>query len=113
MFMKSVVGLIEKIEVIGEEKKEDVVAKIDTGAHRSSMDIRLASRLKLGPLLKTRIVRSSVGKEVRAVIKARIRIKDKLIKATFNISDRKKMKYDVLIGQNILKMGFLVDPSKK
>ncbi len=111
--MKRVVGLTEKVVIIGEEGEEEVLAKIDTGAHRSSMDIRLASRLKLGPLLKTRVFRSAVGKEIRAVIKTSIKLKGKPIKATFSLTDRKKMKYPVLIGQNILKMGFLVDPSKK
>lgn len=111
--MKRIVGLTEKVVVIGEEEEKKVLAKIDTGAQRSSIDIRLASKLRLGPLLKTRVFRSAVGKEVRAVVKAKIKLKGKPIKATFSITDRKKMKYKILIGQNILKMGFLVDPSKK
>ncbi len=109
---KIVVGLIENIKIVG-DGEEEVLAKVDSGAKRSSIDIRLASRLKLGPLIKTRIFRSAVGKEIRAVVKAKIKIKNRIINATFSLSDRKKMKYPVLIGQNILKMGFLIDPSKK
>jgi len=111
--MKVVVGLTEKVVIIGGENKKEVLAKIDTGAQRSSMDIRLASKLQLGPLLKTRIFRSAVGHEIRAVVKAKIKIKNRIIRATFSLTDRKKMRYPVLIGQNILKMGFLIDPSKK
>ena len=38
---------------------------------------------------------------------------DKEIKTDFTLADRSNMKYSVLIGQNILKQGFLIDPSKE
>ncbi len=34
------------------------------------------------------------------------------MKVHFSIADRAHMKYKVLIGKNILKKGFLIDPSK-
>ena len=109
---KKVIGLIERVKVIGIKEKE-VSAKIDTGADISSMDIHLASELQLGPILDTKKIISSVGKSVRPIIKATIVIKNKRIKARFNLSDRQNMKYKLLLGKNILKRGFLIDPSKK
>ena len=35
------------------------------------------------------------------------------MKSEFTIADRTHMKYKILVGQNILKEGFLVDPMKK
>jgi len=105
---KIIIGYLEKIKINGRE----VVALIDTGATRSSVDIDLASELKLGPIVKKSIIKSSHGKSVRPVVKAKIEIGGKKINAFFNISARSHMSYGVLIGRNILKMGFLVDPSK-
>ena len=106
--MKTVIGLIEKVLVNGHE----VEAKVDTGATTSSIDAKLASKLKLGPIVKTSTVRSSHGKRVRVVVEAELQIKDRKIKAHFNITPRRDMKYKVLIGINILKDNFLIDPAK-
>lgn len=102
------IGLIEKVKI----KDKEVLAKIDTGADTSSIDINLASELQLGPILDTKHIKSSNGESLRPVIKATIILKGKEIKAKFSISDRQNMKYDILIGKNILKKGFLIDPKK-
>jgi hypothetical protein len=49
---------------------------------------------------------------VRPVVNAEITIKGTKIKTTFNIANRKKLKYPILIGREIIKQGFLIDPSK-
>lgn len=89
------------------------MARIDTGATKSSVDARLAAELALGPVIKTKLVKSAAGNKLRPVIKASIRISGKSLKSEFTIADRSHMKYRVLIGQNILKKGFLIDPTKK
>lgn len=105
---KIIVGLVEKVKIKGKE----VEARMDTGAEHSSIDQELASELKLGPVLKTILIRSASGKTNRPVVEAELEIKGKLIKSRLNIANREDMKYKILIGQNILKNGFLVDPSK-
>ena len=77
---KRVIGLIEKVKVIGIKEKE-VLAKIDTGADTSSIDINLASELQLGPILDTKKIISSEGKSLRPVIKVTIVIEKRKIKA--------------------------------
>ena len=110
--MKEIIGLTEKITITGTKgKKKRIVARIDTGATISSIDSRLAADLKLGPVVRTKLVKSASGSRSRPVIKAKIKLK-KEFSAEFTIADRKHMKYQVLIGQNILKHGFLIDASK-
>lgn len=105
---KVTVGLVEKVKINGIE----AMARIDTGAEHSSIDKDLADKLKLGPVIRTILIKSASGKARRPVIEAEVKIKGKLIKSRFNIAKRKHMRYKVLIGQNILKKGFLINPSK-
>lgn len=110
---KIIVGVVEKITLIssnGESKQ--VEAKIDTGATKSSIDIMLASKLSLGPVIKSKMVKSAHGNKLRPVIEAEIILAGKRMKSEFTLADRNHMRYNVLIGVNTLKDGFLVDPSK-
>lgn len=110
---KTIVGLTEKIIVHGNNSKKELIARIDTGATKSSIDLSLASELKLGPVIDSRLIKSAHGAKLRPVVEALVSIKNRRIKAKFTLADRSHMRYAVLIGQNILKMGFLVDPSKR
>jgi hypothetical protein len=110
---RAVIGFIEPVFVNGNnniEKKID--ARIDTGAEKSSLDARLAAELHLGPIIKRKIINSAHGKMIRPVMEATIILAKKRIRAEFTIADRGHMKYKILIGQNILKQGFLIDPLK-
>ena len=110
---KIIVGLTEKIRLISDNgKQQDVTAKVDTGATKSSIDIQLANRLKLGPVIKSKMIKSAHGNRVRPIIEAEILLAGKQIKSEFTLADRSHMKYKVLVGINILRNGFLVDPSK-
>jgi len=109
---KKIVGLTEPIILIGEKKRKKVIAKIDTGADKSSIDMKLAAELKLGPVVKTRLIKSAAGSLMRPIIRTDIVFADKKMSVFFTIADRAHMKYRVLIGKNILKKGFLVDPSR-
>ena len=110
---KAIIGLTEKVKVFGDKgKKKTITARIDTGATISSVDSELAAELHLGPVVRTKLVKSASGTKSRPVIKAKITLAKKQFVAEFTIADRKHMKYSMLIGQNILKHGFLIDPSK-
>ena len=108
---KTIIGLTEKVIVIG-KKKRKLTARIDTGATISSIDAKLAAGLSLGPIVRTKMVKSAHGSRSRPVVIVKIKIKNKTLESEFTIADRKHMKYAVLIGQNILKEGFLIDPTK-
>ncbi|MBU1203595.1 MAG: RimK/LysX family protein, partial [Nanoarchaeota archaeon] len=104
---KTLVGLVENIEIKGNVFK----AKIDTGAAKSSIDVRLAAKLGLGPIIGYKGVRSVSGRGVRPVINIHFKIRGRKMCYSFNVTDRKKMMHKVLIGQNILRKNFLIDPS--
>jgi hypothetical protein len=107
------IGLTEKVTLFGSDGKgKDVMAKIDTGASKNSVDAKLAADLNLGPIIKTKLVKSAHGNKLRPIVRAKISIAGKELKSEFTIADREHMKYKVLIGQNILKKGFLIDPVK-
>lgn len=111
---KITVGLTEKIGLVSNKGDNvEVIAKMDTGATKSSIDIKLASKLNLGPVIKSKIIKSAHGNKLRPIVEAEIMIANKKMKAEFTLADRNHMKYGVLIGVNILKHGFIVDPSKK
>ena len=108
---RKILGLTEPIKVFGTKSKK-VIARIDTGATKSSIDAKLAAELNLGPIIRTKLVKSSHGTSIRPIIKAKISILGEELVEEFTIADRTHMKYQVLIGQNILKHNFLIDPQK-
>lgn len=113
MNKRLVLGLVENVSFAGTLKPKKVHARVDTGATQSSIDIRLAEELNLGPVITKKKVKSAHGIALRPVIKAEIVIKGVEIEEEFTIAERTHMTYPVLIGQNILKKGrFLVDPLK-
>jgi len=110
---RTILGLTEKISVYGPKEKEQVVARIDTGATASSIDLKLSAKLGLGPITRTKVVKSASGSKLRPMIRVRVNIGGEEMEEDFSIADREHMTYSVLIGQNILKKGkFLIDPCK-
>jgi hypothetical protein len=112
MVNKITVGLTARVVLFGKKGKKEVIARIDTGATKSSIDKELAEELDLGPSLGHARVKSAHGTRYRPLLTADIMLAGELMHAEFNIAEREHMKYKILIGQNILKKGFLIDPSK-
>lgn len=108
-------GLTEKIVVIGNsKKKKSLIARVDSGAVISSIDQNLAKELMLGPITRTKTVKSANGKTKRPVMKCSFLIHGKTLQADVTIADRSLLKYRVLLGQNLLrKTNMLIDPKKK
>jgi len=109
---KTIVGLTEKVFVFGAWKSKDVTARIDTGATKSSIDGSLARELGIGPVLRIAVVKAAHGISRRPVVVVKLKIAGRILAAEFTIAKRTHMRYRMLIGQNILKRGFLIDPSK-
>ena len=107
-----IIGPMEKITITSNGAGKQILARIDTGATKSSIDSKLAAELMLGPIRRTKIVKSASGTSLRPMIEGEIELEGKKIKGEFTIADRTHMKYKVLIGRDIIKNGYLVDPNK-
>ena len=112
MKKKIIIGRVEPVEIIGKKKLVKAVAKIDTGAARSSIDEKLADEAGLGPIIKFVRVKSAVADKPydrRPVYKARIKIAGKVMPVEISTANRSRLKYKVLIGRDILRSNFIVD----
>ncbi len=109
---RTVVGLIEDITILNDVDSINVKARIDTGATRSSVNESIAEKLNAEET-GTTTVKSSHGITKRKIVKLTIKISGKEITGTFSVFNRSHMTYPVLIGQNILKQNFIIDPKKE
>lgn len=115
----------------------DIDSKIDTGAyscsiHCSNIEVvekdreRYLHFILLDPShpaynnksfyfkeFKEKMVKNSFGQaEKRFVIRTPVKIYNKLFNSEFSLSNRGNLRFPILLGRKLLKMGFLVDVSK-
>ncbi len=133
--LQGVVGRTEKLELV-DYGGMVVDAKIDTGADVSSI---WASKVRekngslsfilfgkgspyyTGQVIsvnqpdyrRATFLNSFGGRERRFVVKLRIRLQGRLIKASFSLADRSKKTYSVLLGRRLLYKKFSVDVALK
>ncbi len=110
-----IVGIIELVTVKGEKGMRTVKAKLDTGTDRTCVDYSLAAEVGLGPLVDTIKVRSTSGNnpETHVLAEAEIFIHQQRFSLPVSLADRSKMKYEVLIGRDLLERSiFFIDPRK-
>jgi len=90
----------------GKKERVEVLAKVDTGAFRSSIDRELAMKydlLREDRVLYYRHYRNSMGSGVRRpVIELTFWIQGKKITSAINVADRKKMRAKFLVGRRDL-----------
>lgn len=110
---KQFVGLVEEVEVVG-QKRIKTLALCDSGAKNTSVDISLAAKAMLGPIIKTTKIKSaSISREIRRpVVKAKVKIKGRVFNTEVNVQDRSHMTFPVIIGRNILTGNFIIDTKK-
>lgn len=110
------VGVIENIKVRGKKKKrQEVRAKIDSGAWRTSIDHTLAEELGLltpENILWEKSFRSALGKQKRTVIGLTYFIKGRGVETVASVTSRKNLRFKVIIGRKDL-VGFLINPMLK
>ncbi len=109
---KIIVGLTTPVTLYGKNGKKRVTARVDTGATKSSIDIKLAEELGIGNAHRNVFIKSAHGSKHRGVVNVEIEIKGQHMSVECTLSERSHMKYGFLIGQNVLKKGFLIDPSR-
>ncbi len=115
MGKKKVLGLIEMVIITGSKRSLRKKALLDTGATRSSVDVRVAATAGIGPIVGSVKVRSKTAPEGfvrRAVAEAELEIHGVKIPAKVSIEDRKNMPYKVLIGRDVIHSNFLIDLEK-
>ncbi|WP_419677871.1 ATP-dependent zinc protease [Aliarcobacter lanthieri] len=134
---------MSQLKIIGRKELVDILdldlfgldAKIDTGAYSNSLhcdDISIYNdgfvhfklldkihpsyhgrKIKL-PIYKQKMVKSSNGaSELRVFIQVSILFYGKRYKTVISLTNRKDMKYPMLIGRKFLVNRFLVDVSKE
>ena len=105
----TIIGFYEDVLIGGKL----IRAKIDTGASKSSVDVKLAELLKLGPVVGRTTIINTHGRAVRPVVRTEIEMAGRNLNASFNIALREHLRYPILIGKNILRRGFVIDPKKR
>jgi alpha-L-glutamate ligase-like protein len=109
-----VLGIEEPITITDiDGQSRTLLAKIDTGAYRSTIDENLARQYGLHKtVIGHKNVRATLGAETRPVIEVTIKLRDRIIKTKAFMADRAHMSYDAILGRRDLR-GFLVDPTKR
>jgi hypothetical protein len=109
------IGSLETIKILAADgHKEEILAKIDTGAWRTSIDTSLAERLGLlkeENILWTKTWKSSLGKEKRPTIELIFYLAGRKIKTIAGVADRQNLRRQMIIGRRDLD-GFLVRARK-
>ncbi|MCA9357105.1 aspartyl protease family protein [Candidatus Nomurabacteria bacterium] len=105
----TLLGVIEKITIFGNDKNKTVRAKVDTGAYRTSIDSDLVEELDLDSHHKLIQVRSGSGRQKRRTVKLRFKMKGKEIETIATYTPRGHLRFPVIIGRKDMG-GFLVDP---
>jgi hypothetical protein len=100
-----VLQMLEYVEICGEKH----LAKIDTGASRSSIDKELAKNLGITDVIKEKEVKSSHGKSIRQIVKTKVKIGNRIIPTSFTLANRDELKFDLILGKNFLWRGFIID----
>ncbi|MEZ4103404.1 MAG: RimK/LysX family protein [Candidatus Paceibacterota bacterium] len=134
---KKIIGRLEFID-LPEFELLGIVAKIDTGAYNGAIhtthvvekEVDGKKVIEFSLLdeshpeftddiyqvdnFEKRVVKNSNGdSELRFVLPTKIILGGEEIKVKFSLSNRKKLRYPVLIGRKIIKKHFIVDVSKK
>lgn len=109
---RKVIGINEPIEIIDVERNKHLtMAKIDTGAYRTTICNNLVKQLKIDQVIDYKKVRGALGIEERPIINLSFVLDKRLVNTEAFIADRSEMKYDIIVGRKDLKR-FLVDPAK-
>jgi len=109
---RRVIGINEPIEILDANRNRHLtMAKIDTGAYRSTVCKNLAEKLGLDKVIGRKKVKGALGAEERPIINLSFVMDKRLVSTETFIADRSEMKYDIIVGRKDLKR-FLVDPAK-
>lgn len=109
------IGVRESVLIFDDNgNPHNYVAKIDTGAYRSSIDRDLAEEYGLlkNNVIHRKIIKSALGKEERHIIPLKFILGGEQISTEVTIAARGHLKHELLIGRRDLGP-FLIDPQLK
>src|SRR3989454_9852397 len=112
---RTAIGVVEEVVIRGSKGDIRVLARIDTGAARTSLDTDLALRAGLGPVFDRVRVRAAAADEPeeRDVVDAKILIAGREFDVAVAGTGRKGMRDYMVGGMGVLRgAGFLVGPAK-
>lgn len=110
---RKIVGIFEPIEIQTPKGLWSITAKLDTGAYSSSVDEDLLKKLGIKKqLLYSKVVKSTLGEEVRHFVPLTFFLKGEKIETEVSVTERSESRYQFLIGRKDLR-NFLLDPSRK
>jgi len=111
----NIIGLVETVEIVGSKGIVRKKALFDTGATRSSVDVKVAAKAGIGPIISSVKIKSASAPQGyirRAIAEAKIIVRGKTIKTGINIEDREGLPYSILIGRDVIYNNFMIDVSK-
>jgi len=108
------IGYTERVTVGAGGRTIDAIAKSDTGARRTSIDLDVAADIGAGPIVGTVHVKSGsqTGRQKRPLVEIDVKIGDRWQTVTASIENRNHMAYPILLGRDILD-GYRVDVTKR
>ncbi len=134
---KIIIGRLEHVS-IPEFHLTNIETKIDTGAYNGSIHVSLVTEFEKnnkryirfillddkhpeyhGKVFETDLfvekkIKSSNGEtQHRYMVPVTIILKGVELKAQLSLSNRKDLRYPVLLGRKVIKKDFIIDPSKK
>lgn len=86
------------------------LAKLDTGAFRTSLDEKLISELGLKLLSRQIFIKSASGVGTRPAVRVKYTLHGRQISTVATVVDRSHLKYRLIVGRKDLK-GFLINPA--
>jgi alpha-L-glutamate ligase-like protein len=107
----NIIGIYEPVTIFNPEngKEQQVEAKIDTGAYRTSINQELAAKLHVSTTPRKIHVRSATGTAERETADVVLSIKNRKIPSLISVTNRGHLRSEVIIGRKDLH-GFLIDP---
>src|SRR2546422_11528892 len=111
---RTAIGVVEEVVIRGSKGDIRVLARVDTGAARTSLDTDLALRAGLGPVFDRVRVRAAAADEPeeRDVVDAKILIAGREFDVAGSVAGRQGMRCDMILGMDVPREAdFLVDPS--
>lgn len=107
----NILSVIEPVIIYIDGKiSREYLAKIDTGAYRTSIDANIAKELSLLSHDRIFIAKSASGIQRRGSVKLRMKLGGKKISTIATIAPRSHMSFPIIIGVRDLK-GFYVNPN--
>src|SRR2546428_5013594 len=97
---RTAIGVVEEVVIRGSKGDIRVLARIDTGAARTSLDTDLALRARLGPVFDRVRGRAAAADEPeeRDVAAPRVWIAGREFEAAGPLPDRKGIRYTIVVG---------------